>query len=82
MAASIPTSGNRICLLFSASKFQRLLSTRILARILENKVGYFDNITTNIPYSLLFLAAPLIQAFDVSIIDQRVEKNWKERLIF
>jgi hypothetical protein len=34
-----------------------------------------------LPWNLLYLSAPLVQkGYSVSIIDQNVEPNWKERL--
>lgn len=33
-----------------------------------------------LPLSLIYIATPLRNAFDIKIIDQRVEKNWQETL--
>ena len=53
------------------------------AILFQSKMGVWDEMRSSVslPLSLLYVASKAIQKFEIAIIDQRIEENWKEKLI-
>ncbi len=50
--------------------------------LFQPRTGSWDNLGSRIPESLLGIASiPVKESFNVVIIDQRIDKGWKEKLI-
>ena len=50
--------------------------------LVQPRTGSWDNLGARIPESLLGIASiPVKEGYNVTIIDQRVDKNWKEKLV-
>ena len=49
--------------------------------LIQPRTGSWDNLGTRIPESLLSMAAVLIEkGYNIELIDQRIETEWKNRL--
>lgn len=51
--------------------------------LFQPRVGYMDSMRSKpaLPLSLLHAVSPAAEMFDVVLIDQRVQRDWKQRLI-
>ena len=51
------------------------------AILIQPKTGTWDAMSLRVPESLLAVSAvPIKQGYNIAILDQRIEKNWKEKL--
>lgn len=50
--------------------------------LVQPKTGSWDNLGSRIPESLIGVASiPVKESYNVTLIDQRIDKDWKEKLI-
>lgn len=54
---------------------------KIDALLIQPKTGTWDTMSLRVPESLLAISAvPIKHGYNIAILDQRIEKNWKEKL--